>query len=510
MARSVFSVCRSRLMQTGSRAGRDGVEMRAMQISYKSGGITVSRKTGIAMCGLVVCAAAGAPAWSQDKAPSAKMLNLRFDEDFDYLSGDEGSYEPDRFDFLKNNSLGDDWRFDLGGDFRFRGEWRDNHTAFGTIGGPQNTQQLYRWMMHFNLKYQDSFRFFIQGVVTNAEDQDTGFNPTQENHGDLQQMFIDWNFMGGDSPWYVRVGRQDLLYGAERFVSPLDWANQRRRFDAVKLVYAGDPWHVEGFYAKPVVVQRKGADNYNEEFDFAGLYATYSGFENHGLDLYFFAIDRTQDTVNPNGAVGDQSIYTLGTRFWGTTDAWDYEAELDHQFGSWASDSVSAWSFSGVLGYTFPHACKPRFGIGFDWASGDDESSDTSVGTFNQMFPLGHAFLGYADLVGRQNIIATNINLSAWAVPEKVKATVAYHLFWLANDEDALYNSAGAATVRDATGASGQEVGSEIDFTVNWKMSNHSSMLLGYSHFFDNGFVDTNTARDSDPDFFYLQYEYKF
>ncbi len=474
------------------------------------GALPVLGAVAVAVAAAALSVMAVPPAAAQDGdegQPGARFLNLRFDEDFSYLDGEAGSYDSDRGDFLKNIDLGGGWRLDFGGEFRLRVEARSNG-AFGTTARTGNTQQFYRWMLHTDIKYEDWFRVFVQGIVAHAEDQDTGFNALHENHGDLQQLFFDIHCP--DTPWYIRVGRQELLYGNERYVSPLDWASTRRRFDAVKLVYAGDPWHIEGFYAKPVVIKRKQGDDWNEEFDFGGIYATYSGIPGHGLDIYSFAIDRTQDTVNPNGSVGDQSIFTLGSRFWGSTGALDYEAELAGQWGTWAGDTVQAWSWNVDAGYTFAHACQPRIGVGFDWASGDDDSTDGTVGTFNQMFPLGHKYLGYLDLFGRQNITAVNINMSAWAIPDKVKAKLAWHAFWLTEDEDSLYNAGGGATLRDPTGSSGEELGNELDLTVNWKINNHSSLLVGYSHFWDANFIHSTVGGDDDPDFYYVQYAYKF
>ncbi len=437
-----------------------------------------------------------------DPPAEPKFLNLRFDEDFTDFESSE-----DRTAFLKNITM--NWRVDIGGEFRVRVEARSN-ARFGAMARTQNTQQFYRWMLHTNLRYKDTLRFFLQGIVAHAEDQDTGFNGLHENHGDLHQAFFDWHFLGGDSPWYLRTGRQELLYGGQRFVSPLEWASTRRRFDAVKLVYEGDPWHIEGFYAKPVVVSRHNGDNYNEDFDFAGIYATYSGIPDHGLDVYAFAIDRTQDTANPNGRAGDQSIYTLGSRFWGKTSGFDYEAEFDGQWGKWSGDTVVAWSVALDGGYTFDHACKPRIGVGFDWASGDEDPFDGKVETFSQMFPLGHKYFGFMDLIGRQNATDLNFNVSAWAIPKKVKTRLAYHTFWLSDESDALYNAGGAAGLRDITGNSGKEIGSELDLTCLWKINNHSSMLFGYSHFWEDGFVHDTVFRDDDPDLFYVQYQYKF
>lgn len=453
------------------------------------------------------------PAEPEKPKPRPKFLNLRYNEDFSYLEdlrGEDNAYATDWGDPLKNIDLGGDWRMDIGGEFRFRLEAKSN-AAFGRSLQTQNTQQFYRWMVHFDIRHRDLFRVFVQGIVAHAEDQDGPFNFLHENHGDLQQLFFDLRLGGDQSPFVLRVGRQDLLYGNQRFVSPLEWASTRRRFDAVKLMYSTPTWDVDAFYAKPVVVKREQGDDWNEDFDFWGVYSTYKGWENHGLDLYFLGIDRTQDTLNPNGNSGDQSIFTLGSRFFGKTGGFDYEAEVAGQWGTWAGDTVQAWSWTIDGGHTWKElSCQPRIGAGFDWASGDEDPFDGKVGTFNQMFPLGHKYFGFLDLIGRQNITAMNVNMSAWAIPKKVKARIAYHTFWLNDSRDALYNVGGAPTLRDPSGRSGEQVGHELDLTVAWKIDVHSSMLFGYSHFFDSNFVHRLVSDDDDPDFFYVQYQLKF
>lgn len=101
------------------------------------------------------------------------------------------------------------------------------------------------------------------------------------------------------------------------------------------------------------------------------------------------------------------------------------------------------------------------------------------------------------------------MNLSAWPVEKKVKAALAYHTFWLTEDKDALYNAGGRPGRRDQTGASGSEVGHELDLTLLWKIDVHSTLLLGYSHFWDSDFI-INTGKSEDPDLFYIQYQFKF
>ncbi len=449
------------------------------------------------------------PAPEAKPLPGPKYFNLRYDEDFSYLDGEPGSFQPDFFDPIKNIRLGDDLRLSVGGEFRFRLEAETNKD-FDTSIRSQDTFQLYRYMLHFDFKYRKLARVFIQGISAFDEDRNLAKRAIDENQWDVHQLFADVRPLGENVPLTVRVGRQELQYGKQRLVSPPDWPNVRRRFDAVKVFWTDKDWSFDVWYAKPVVVKRQQGDDWDEEYDFYGAYFTYVGIPKHGVDLYFFASDNTGDRANPNGNTGDESRYTLGSRFWGETGPWDYEAELAGQWGHWAGDTVQAWNWTVGGGYTFAELpWKPRLGTGFDWASGDEHPNDGKVGTFDQLFPAGHVYFGYLDLVGRQNITAANVELSAWPVAKKVKAAAAYHAFWLNAHRDALYSAAGTAGRRDPLGGAGEELGHELDLTVVWNVDVHSSLLFGYSHFWDSSFV-TATGRSEDPDLLYVQYQFRF
>ncbi|MFQ5489098.1 MAG: alginate export family protein [Phycisphaerae bacterium] len=441
--------------------------------------------------------------------PGPKYFNLRYDDDFSYLDGPPGSYKEDLFDPIKRIHLGDDLILSLGGELRFRLEAESNK-SFDTNPRTQDTFQLYRSFVHFDFKYQDFVRVFFQGVAAWDEKRSLPKRGIDENRYDIHQLFLDVKPFGNDTNLTVRIGRQELQYGTERLVSPLDWANVRRRFDGVKVFWTDKDWRLDVWYVKPVVVKREELDDFDEQFDFWGAYFTFKGIPRHGIDVYFFATDRTGSRRNPNGKVGDESRFTLGSRFWGKTGPWDYEAELAGQWGRWAGHTIQAWSWTVDGGYTFKQVpWKPRLGAGFDWASGDEDPRDGKVGTFDQLFPLGHKYLGFLDLIGRQNITAVNVNLSAWPVEKKVKAAVAYHAFWLNADRDALYNAGGKPGRRDPFGNSGSEVGHEVDVTVVWKIDLHQALLLGYSHFWDSNFI-INSGKSEDPDLFYVQYSFKF
>ena len=94
------------------------------------------------------------------------------------------------------------------------------------------------------------------------------------------------------------------------------------------------------------------------------------------------------------------------------------------------------------VGYTIPAPTRPRVHAGFDYASGDDDPTDGTIGTFNQLFPLAHKHLGFIDLVGRQNISAVSGGVS-FIPARRLAVAVSGHHFSRATSTDALYNAGG-------------------------------------------------------------------
>ena len=442
-----------------------------------------------------------------------KYLNLRYDEDFSYQDGPEDSYKTDFFDPIKRIHLSDDLTLSLGGSLRTRLEAETNK-AFGSSRRSQDTFFLHQYRLHADLRYRKLARVFVEGISAHIEDRDLRLLGIHENRYDLHQLFIDFRPLGEDVPLTARVGRQELLYGKQRMISPLGWANTRRRFDAAKLFYEHEKFNLDVFYARPIPIAigealNRKPDTFREEAHFYGLYGTYKAIPRHVFDLYFLGLNDKGRRTNANGRIGDESIYTIGGRLAGHTGGFDYDGELAGQWGTFAGDTVQAWAGAVDAGYTWKKTSwSPRLGIGFDFGSGDDNPTDKTHGTFNQLFPLSHAFLGYIDLFARQNVLATNVNLTLKPI-KKLTTKLAWHTFWNDSKRDAIYNAGRAAGRRNRFGSSGHDVGNELDLTIKYGIDPHSSVLFGYSHFWGNNFI-RSTGPSQDADFIYLQYEFKF
>jgi hypothetical protein len=433
-----------------------------------------------------------------------KFKPLRFEEDWSTLDFDRVPPR-DWTDEIKRIELGGDAWLGVGGQARWRYEGFNN---FG-FGEPADDDDMFyilqRVMLWTDLHVNDNLRFFVEGKSAIVEDRDLGRRRTLDQDTlDVQNAFVQFSASLDELTLTLRGGRQELLFGKQRLVSPLDWANTRRTFDTVTARIAGNGFRVDGFWAQPVEVDKYDFNDWwKGDHDFYGVYATFEQPWEGGpsFDLYVFGQDID---------AGDVDRYTVGGRAWGPIgdSSFAYDVEGGFQFGDAADDDIRAYFLATELSYTFATTpWVPKLTFGFDYASGDDDPLDGDVETFNQLFPLGHAYLGYIDTVGRQNIVALRGTVRAKpAGPLWIQGD--FHAFWRAEEEDALYN-AGGGVVRAGAAGTDEFVGYELDLTAGYSITRHWSALVGYSHFFPGDFID-ETGRSDDIDFVYAQLKATF
>ena len=437
----------------------------------------------------------------------------------------------DPFDPIKYMRLSSDghvWA-SFGGQLRERVEmWHDfNFGVQGTnTGDNDDAYLLHRFRAHVDVHAGQMFRAFVEMKSALATDRDLpgtaarpiGLRPVEVDTIDLQNAFLDVRLpLGEKDSFTLRGGRQELLFGNERLVSPLDWTNTRRTFDGVSGIWNVVNWRVQAFYSHLVRVHKYNFNEPDDDVQFWGAYATRpQPFGTSGpavLDVYWLALERGDSyPASPafNGSVGEDDRQTFGARIAGpipNTD-FDYEAEGAYQFGDVSGADVSAGMFVAEVGWGVPKAVyAPRVVAGFDYASGDDTAGDGDVETFNQLFPLGHKYLGYIDVIGRQNIMDARLQTSITPF-YTTRVSLDFHNFWRASDDDALYNAAGGV-VRAGNTSGESFVGSELDLTLRQPIGRHFDALFGYSHFFAGPFVE-DSGPDDDIDFGYIQGQYTF
>jgi hypothetical protein len=377
----------------------------------------------------------------------------------------------------------------------------------------ENVYDLFRARVYGDLWYRDQFRIYVEFIGADSLWQDLAPQPIDVNRADFLNLFMDIKLVDIDGhPAYVRVGRQELLFGSQRLVSPLDWANTRRTFQGVRAFRQGENFDVDLFWAQPVIPNPTRLDSVDNNQNFAGAWSTYRPEKGHTLDFYYLFLDNTNHVTQQGIVRAPFNAHTIGTRFAGDRNnfLWDFEAAL--QLGERGAQDIVAGMASTGVGYHFASApLNPTFWVYYDYASGSRNPGHSTYSTFNQLYPFGHYYLGWIDLVGRQNI--NDFNLHLYAYPANwLTCWVQYHHFWLDQKRDALYNAAGNAIRRSATGTAGSDVGDEVDFVLNFHLTKHSDILTGYSRLFGGEFMrlTRGTTGSTNVDLFFIQYSYKW
>jgi hypothetical protein len=437
---------------------------------------------------------------SQDPAPARKPVlptfhNTRFEEDWSVLSTvDRSGYE--KFKFVPLNDSGAAF-LSFGGQLRLRGEgWKN----FGFVGSKDRDDSfgLLRLRLHADLWLGSRFRVFAEGKSSLSTNRNLpgGTRTLDVDTIDLQNALVDIKATLEPVALLFRLGRQELQFGKQRLVSPLDWSNTRRTWDAARAIVQTGSWRVDGFWSKYAPVKKYSFNSSSDSgVDFYGIYgAGRLGESKMELDLYWLGIQK--DSATFGGVSGQEDRQSIGARFAGNFGSADFDLEGTYQFGDHAKRDIRANMFASQVGYRFQQAkTMPHLYVGFDYASGDGDPSDNKVGTFNQLFPLGHAYLGFIDLIGRQNIMDLNEGV-ALSPFKKTGFAFSGHAFWRANTKDAVYNPGGGVEF-PGDASDKRYIGFGIDLTANHKIGRHYVVSGGYSFMLPGSLVkDTGPAEN--------------
>ncbi len=356
------------------------------------------------------------------------------------------------------------------GQYRLRGEYRNNSDYNDDTADSRNLWgQRVRLTTDAKATDDTSVKITLQdtrnwGSTGNSTDSGT-------NTVDLHESYLNVKDIFG-SPISLRVGRQELAYGGERLISPGDWSNNARSFDAIKFMYSTAGVNVDVFTSKITEGSASLTTGTDDDHDFSGVYATFKNLiPNNSLDLYLLYNNNNVALATP------QSLYTVGARLKGSVAGVDYVAELPYQTGD-NSDTVDrqGWAFTADLGYNVP-GVPLRIGAGIDFATGDDTGTADENEAFNPLYPTTHGVLGFGDVT----VANTWSDIFAWNVNATYKATdkvTLYAAYWNYKEDEV------------ATGAN-DDIGSEIDLNLNYKYSNNISILLQAAHFSPGDAVTT-------------------
>ena len=440
------------------------------------------------------------------KAAAGAYEDPFYDNNFGCLSDPlyDGWLLGERFKQLRCPLCDECTTLDLGGQYRLRFQDEINMRGLG-LTGLDDRFLLHRLRLFANWKISDDLRFYGEYLSASSDYEDFLPRPIEENPHEIQNLFVDFRLLADDwGELWARPGRQELLYGSQRLISPLDWANTRRTFDGAKIFYHTEGWDLDGFWVRPIFGEPQSLDSPEGTQEFYALWWTYRGLPQEVYELFWIGY---ADYDSPFAAAGTFKFQTAGGRWKVERDQWLLEFEGAYQFGRFGALNHSAGFFTIGGGRDMKNLpWKPVLWVYYDWASG----SNTIGNGFNQLFPLGHKYLGFMDFFARTNIEDFNILLES-SPTDEWKTIMWWHVFHLQNSNDVPYLINGLPFVTTPGGST--YLGNDCHLLAIWNHATLRSWLFGYSHFFTGDWYRTNPTPPpytGDADFVYVQWQANF
>lgn len=271
-----------------------------------------------------------------------------------------------------------------------------------------------------------------------------------------------------------KVGRQELNYDDARILGNVDWTMQARSHDAFLLKISPN---AKNNIHLGLALNANKESNFQENYlvpQYKSLqYLWYHGdFKNIGLSV--LALNNGMAYLD---GTEEKTAYsqTIGPRFTFKKDKLTIDASTYFQTGKIGDNTVNANYFAVNFNYKAVNTF--QIGLGFERLSGkNQDDTSTDVKSFNPLYGTNHKFNGYMDYfyVGNHNNSVGLTDLFATFIYEKDKLSlkITPHYF------------ASAASIYKAGIKQDNYLGTELDFTLGYKLYENVTIDAGFSQMF--------------------------
>jgi hypothetical protein len=209
-----------------------------------------------------------------DVAPG-QFQPLRYEDDFSAQRQACGA--DNRVACWKDLPIAEGVHLSFGGDLRLRYENIDN-PGYGERPRDRRGTWLQRHSVFADLQAGEHVRIFAQLGTSLANGRAAGPSPVDANRLDPTNLFAEWRgTTAHDGIFGVRLGIQELQFGAGRIIDVREGPNVRRSFEAIHIHATTGNWRVHALAAAPRQ-NRPGRfdDGRSQAETLRGIYATRS------------------------------------------------------------------------------------------------------------------------------------------------------------------------------------------------------------------------------------------
>jgi len=385
------------------------------------------------------------------------------------------------------------------------GEYRARFESFNNKDYTSENESYYsqRLDLHAGLQLGPKIRFFgeIYHGFTSGGDRFL-----EDDDIDLHQGFLELTLLKKESSsMSLRLGRQEIGYGASRLIGIREGPNIRRSFDLAKFAAKRGNKSVNVIFGKEIAEDFDAFDNQSNLFEsdarnptIWGAYLQENSINGIGnLDFYYFGFN--SNTARFNDVVGEETRHSLGVRSYGSFGKFSFNTELIYQFGEIGESDISAYNIETDWKYLLLESgWKPKLGLRLDFSSGDADEGDGKIQTFNPMF-VNPAIYSLAAVNTPANLTSLHPNLTV-APSERFSIYIDYALFYRTRANDALYTPP-RFVQREANGIEEKHIGDVVGLQIQYEIHRNISFDLRSSYFIAGRFIE---ATGSSNNTFYI------
>ena len=377
--------------------------------------------------------------------------------------------------------------FDIDLQLRPRFEFRNGYKAPIPYGVKSSEFISQRSRISFDYK-QEQFetKLTLQNIRVWG---DVSTNALSDVNGiEVYEAWFQYNF---NEKWKSKIGRQIISYDNQRIFGVIDWAQQAQSFDAVLVSYKKDKSQLDLGFA----LNSGGESNIETPYivpTFKNLQYAWFHTQFSKLNASFLALNTGYESLVTEIPLDLRVDYmqTFGTYLNTKGEKWDANFWAYGQTGKSKGNSVSAYDLGINVNYSVSQ--KFKVGIGYEFLSGkSQDDSSNIIKSFNPIFGTNHGFNGYMDYfyvgnykntVGLQDaFVKLSYNVNKW------QFALIPHLFYAAN------------TILDRNKAKMDSYyGTEVDFTLGYKLNNYIAATGGYSQMFGTASLQQIKGGDVD------------
>lgn len=403
---------------------------------------------------------------------------------------------------------------DIGLDYRFRYEYRDNdlRRPMASLDQPM----LHRTRAYIGIKeILDPFRFAFEMQDSRRENSQFARDNRDVNEFAIIRLYGELYFksllghdpIGNARPLSVRFGIHNFDFLDRRLLSNNEWRNTANTFKGfhASLGQESNDWQLDLLALQPLNRQKYDWDSPVPQqwvYGVIGHIRRWSDIIT--IEPYYLALNQSAYT-----GVLDYQVHSPGLRVYGIVGGTglDYDFSVNYQTGRNGTRTVQAYSGTFEVGYTLAsQPWKPRVSLFYGYASGDHNPNDNKDNRFQRFFGFSRPWSAN-DYIVFQNISSPTARLEV-KPHQNLRLDTNASAYWLASATD-VFSAGNVIQVQDKSGASGNYLGSEYSIRARYTWDAKTEITLGYSYFKSGGFVKAQLHRDH-TNFAYFQLSHRF